>query len=62
MFKTTRTNYYNKLVTNLLIPPVTLTIVAGYFNRLIHLRSYYLVIIELSLIIILPYQLLVGNN
>jgi hypothetical protein len=41
---------------------VTLTLVTSYFNRPVHLRSCYPIITTLSLKVILPHWLSVGNN
>ncbi len=56
------TSYCNKSFVDSLNPLVTLTLVTSYFNKLVNLRSYYSIIIELNLKIILPHQLSIGNN
>jgi len=56
------TSYCNNSVFDSLNPLVILTFVTSYFNKLVNLRSYYSIIIELNLKIILPHQLPIGNN
>ncbi len=56
------TSYCNNSVVDSLNPLVILTFVTSYFNKLVNLRSYYSIIIELNLKIILPHQLPTSNN